>query len=323
MFPCLVQPKCTIVTFQLVLQGAARPFCPARQSHAQAHRRRQQLSQEPFSASNRPVPAVPLAAAPQASALSPETARIYAGAWAAFQTWCRLQDAVALPATADTVAAYLEACAPRLGPASLRRVLAALAQRHHGAAQPWPAGHPLLVQALARLKTRAARPRSATALAGPDLLRRVEACEEQADGGATLAASRDRALLLAGFAAGLRRSELVALDHPDVRFTAQGMVLHVSARTSAGGVADVAVAREADAVLCAVRAMEAWLRRAGIEYGPVFLRVTAAGTLEGRLTGNGVWKILRRRAAMAGLVLPPGKRLSPQALRKGFQAHAA
>jgi len=69
--------------------------------------------------------------------------------------------------------------------------------------------------------------------------------------------------------------------------------------------------------------MEAWLRRAGIEYGPVFLRVTATGTLEGRLTGNGVWRILRRRAGLAGLVVPPGERLSPQALRKGFGARGA
>ncbi|MGI3776419.1 MAG: hypothetical protein ACRYGC_03905, partial [Janthinobacterium lividum] len=69
-------------------------------------------------------------------ALSPDTARLYAGAWAAFQAWCRVQDVVALPAAADTLAAYLEACAVRLGPGGLRRVLAALAQRHRLAGQP-------------------------------------------------------------------------------------------------------------------------------------------------------------------------------------------
>ena len=148
---------------------------------------------------------------------------------------------------------------------------------------------------------------------------------EQGDGDTGLAACRDRALLLASFAAGLRRSELVALDHDDVRFTAQGMVLHLPARARAcaGGAAQVAVTREAEVSLCAVRAMEAWLCRAGIDYGPVFLRVTAAGTLEGRLTGNGVWRIVRRRAALAGLVVPPGERLSPHALRKGFRARRA
>lgn len=69
--------------------------------------------------------------------------------------------------------------------------------------------------------------------------------------------------------------------------------------------------------------MEAWLRRVGTECDPVFLRVTAASTPEGRLTGNGVWKILRRRAGPAGLDVPAGERVSPQAPRKGLQARSA
>jgi hypothetical protein len=43
---------------------------------------------------------------------------------------------------------------------------------------------------------------------------------------------------------------------------------------------------------------KAWLRRAWIDYGAVFRRVTAAGTLEDRLSPQGVWKILRRRAKL-------------------------
>ncbi len=232
---------------------------------------------------------------------------------------------MALPAAAGALAAYLETCAVRLGPGGLRRVLAAQAQRHPLAGQPWSADDPLVVRVLGELRARAlpARPNSAFTTSG--LRQLIGACggHEQGDGDAGLAALRDRALLLASFAAGLRRSELVALDRHDVRFTPQGMVLHHSARARASGAAEVAVPREADASLCAVRAMEAWLRRAGIEYGPVFLRVTAADTLEGRLIGHGVWRILRRRAALAGLAVPPGERLSPHALRKGFGAHGA
>jgi site-specific recombinase XerD len=46
--------------------------------------------------------------------------------------------------------------------------------------------------------------------------------------------------------------------------------------------------------------------------------MTAAGTIETRLTGNGVWKILKRRAAQAGLTVPEGERLSPHGMRAGF-----
>ena len=259
-----------------------------------------------------------------ARALSPSTVRVYAAAWAGFQAWCRARDAACLPASPHTVAAYLEACAAGLGPSSLRRLMAALAQHHRSAGQAWPAGDPLIARTLADLRARAPRPKRVATFATAELRRLLETCPVPAEGGTGLAACRDRALLLAACAAGLRRSELVALDHDDVRFTAQGMTLHLAARARAGSTAArVGVAREADASLCAVRAMQAWLHRAGIGYGPVFLRIAAAGTLEGRLTGNGVWKILRRRAALAGLGGPGLGRVSPQALRKSFGARGA
>ncbi len=269
------------------------------------------------------LPAVAGATSPARRALSPTTARIYTAAWDAFQIWCRVQGAECLPASPHTVAAYLATCASRFGPSHLRQVLAALAHRHRSASQPWPAGDPVIARIMADLQARAPRSRHAATFSTSELRRLVETCDGSVDGAAGLAACRDRALLLATFAAGLRRSELVALDHHDVRLTPQGMILHLEARALAGCVAQVLLIREADPALCAVRAMEAWLRRAGIEYGPVFLRLAAAGTLEGRLTGNGVWKILRRRAALAGMDVATGERVSPQALRKGFQARSA
>jgi site-specific recombinase XerC len=39
--------------------------------------------------------------------------------------------------------------------------------------------------------------------------------------------ARDRAVLLVGFASGLRRSELAGLDLADVRFERRGVVLYV------------------------------------------------------------------------------------------------
>lgn len=62
---------------------------------------------------------------------------------------------------------------------------------------------------------------------------------------------------------------------------------------------------------CPVAALEAWLRRTKIRRGPVFRRITAAGTIEGRLTGDGVYRILRAGAAAAQLTLAETERLSP------------
>jgi site-specific recombinase XerD len=47
---------------------------------------------------------------------------------------------------------------------------------------------------------------------------------------------RDRALLLVGFAAALRRSELVALDVTNVEHVRRGIVLHLKrSKTDQGG----------------------------------------------------------------------------------------
>lgn len=74
------------------------------------------------------------------------------------------------------------------------------------------------------------------------------------------------------------------------------------------------VARFSDLARCPVRALEAWLRRARIDYGAVFRRVTAVGTLEDRLSPQGIRRILRRRADLARLTLPAGARLALQGL---------
>ncbi len=149
--------------------------------HPQTRQRRQQLSQDFLPASVASGLASPEPRTQPARALSPATARIYAGAWTAFQVWCRAQDAVALPATPHTVAAYLEACATRLGPSGLRRVLAALAQRHPFAGQPSPAGDPLVAYALADMKARAPRLTQAAAFAASELRQLLETYEEPAN----------------------------------------------------------------------------------------------------------------------------------------------
>jgi integrase len=83
----------------------------------------------------------------------------------------------------------------------------------------------------------------------------------------------------------------------------------------AGEGADVALPRMRGEETCPVGPLEAWLRRAKIRRGPVFRRITAAGTIEGRLTGDGVYKILKARAVVAKLTVAETERLSPHGLR--------
>ncbi|MCB8882706.1 tyrosine-type recombinase/integrase [Acidisoma cellulosilytica] len=269
---------------------------------------------------------------PQAAAqkpLSATTLKIYADDWRAFCDWCAAQNASYLPALSATVAAYLTMRQNNLGGSGLRVAHAAIAFHHRQAGLAWSSTDPViatLLRDVAKTQTRAVRP--AAALTATEIALLLSSCDHDPGGRAGFLNLRDRALLSIGFAGGLRRSELVALDCEDLDFTTAGLTLRIrnprsdQPSAAASSSSSLIVSRGTQAETCPVQAMEIWLRRSGIEYGPIFPRLTAAGTIEARLTGNGVWKILRRRAAQVGLQAPAGQRLSPHGMRAGFIAEA-
>ena len=251
--------------------------------------------------------------------ISPRTEKLYGDDWAVFRNWCAGHGVPYLPAPPAVVAAYLAERSAKRGRSGLRLILAAIAHHHRRAGHLWTPGDPVIATVMRGILREQKRPvRPAAALTSAELRRVLARFDDD------LAGIRDRALLLIGFAGALRRSELVALDHEDIRFTKDGLVLRIrsSKADQEGEGASVGIACGSRPDTCPARALEAWLRRAKIEYGPVFRRLTASGTVEGRLTGNGVWRILRRRADGAGLTVDAAERLSPHGLRAGFITEA-
>jgi integrase len=257
--------------------------------------------------------------------LSERTQKTYLENWTAFQSWCDANKAPALPTVPAIIAAYLADRSEKLGRSGLRLALAAISHYHRRAGHLSPTSGPVVasvMQGILRKQQRATRP--AAALGTPELKKLISTCDNNRTGKAGFADLRDRALLLTCFAGGLRRSELVALDREDVSISADGMVLKIlrSKADQEGQGATVKISRGMNPSTCPVRAMAAWLKAGAITYGPVFRRITASGAIEGRLTGNGVWKILRRRAEQAGLTVDEGERLSPHGMRAGFITEA-
>jgi integrase len=233
------------------------------------------------------------AAAYAASALAPSTRRAYERCdWRGFADWCAAHRLTAIPAAPATVAAFLAAEADR----EFRPVT--IARREHGT-RPLRKAHRLELDSLQRL---------------------LNPIDEAALGGL-----RDRALLLLGFAAALRRSELVALDVSDLEFDpARGLLVTVrkskTDQDQEGARVAVPYAR-AENDLCAVRSLRAWLEAAGIHHGPVFRRMRRGdNATDDRLTDQSVALIVKRRAQAAGL--PPAL-LSGHSLRAGYATAAA
>ena len=136
-----------------------------------------------------------------------------------------------------------------------------------------------------------------------------------------LLATRDRALLLIGFAGALRRSELVAIDVEDITDRPEGLAATLRrSKTDQEGAGRI-VAIPYGTETCPVTALRTWTEEAGITTGPVFRPIDRHENISAtRLSDRAVALVLKRRAAAAGL--DPAA-YSGHSLRAGFATTAA
>ena len=261
-----------------------------------------------------------------ASALAPSTRKAYEHDWRTFATWCAARSLSAIPAAPASVAAFLASEADRgFRPVTIGRRAAAIAAAHRAQNHPNPcdSGAVAAVMSGIRRAHGTDRLREAAPLDLGPLGRLLDAIDS-GPAPTSLAARRDRALLLLGFAAALRRSELVALDVEDLEFNAsRGLVIVIRGSKTdqerAGARVAVPYAHAPDR--CAVRALQAWARAAAIHRGAVFRRIRRGDTLTGqRLSDQSVALIIKRRAL--GARVDPEK-LSGHSLRAGYATAAA
>lgn len=253
------------------------------------------------------------AAARVADGWASSTQKGYARDWTTFTAWCASAERTALPATAETLASYVDHLATTgLAPATIDRALGAIASRHHaqGQALTTKAARMALRSYTRAWATAGGRRRRAPALT-VDQLRAM-----LATAGEDLRGLRDRTLLLLGYAMMARRSELAALDSTDLRTVPEGLEVFVAASKTdqdATGVT-VAVPYGTHLLTCPVRTTIAYhraLTEAGAGQGP-FLRSIdrhgrplgspgAAGRGKGRMSGAGINLIVKQLAEKAGL----------------------
>ncbi len=234
-----------------------------------------------------------------------------------FGVWCQDRGLTVLPASPESVAAYLAFEARRgTKPSTIGRRCAAIRYVHSIGGHPIPTADER-VKAVVRgiRRTHGVAPRRMA----PATADCVIAMAPRPDG--SLTTLRDRALLLLGFAGAFRRSELVALDVADVEEVPEGLRVTIRrAKTDQEGRGAV-IAIVPGEIACPVTALRAWLDAAEITDGPIFRPIRRGGHVQpARLTDRSVANIVKHHAERAGL--DPAQ-FSGHSLRAGFLTSAA
>lgn len=227
------------------------------------------------------------------------TRRAYAADWEHFTTWCEGAGLPALPADPSTVARYLTAVSADYKVATLTRRLSGISVAHGYAGYESPTHARLVKDTLRGIRRRrAGEQQTQKEAADTDIIRAMVAHL-----GETTGDIHDRALLLIGFAAALRRSELVAIDVNDIRFTKDGIVLTVrkSKTDQEGEGREVGIPYGSRTETCPVRSTREWLEHASITEGAVFRHINRHGQVKARLNAGSVARIVKQAAAAAGL----------------------
>ena len=216
------------------------------------------------------VDAADAAAQYQRASRSENTRRAYRSAVARFCDWCAIHGRTAFPASPETVAAFLAGEARgNLAVNTLRLRHAAIRYLHLLAGYPPPTAAAVVSTTLASIKRAHRRPlNKKTALVLDRLLPAIQAIPE------TLPGLRDRALLLVGFAAALRPSEIAGLALEHVTRHADGIELFLPWRKNDQDARGTRLwLPQGRTDLCPVTALDAWLAAAAFSEGPLFRRI--------------------------------------------------
>jgi site-specific recombinase XerD len=248
---------------------------------------------------------------------APATQAAYGSDFRIFESWCLKRGLGSLPASAESLCAFLaDDAAVGKRASTLGRRLAAIRYFHRAAGYDTPTSDEKVKAVLSGIRrtigAAPVRKKAATA----DITIAMAAT------GTSLRALRDRAVLLLGFAGAFRRSELVALDVADIEDVPEGLLITIRrSKTDQEGLGRrVAIPR--GEIACPVAALKAWLEAAGIADGAVFRRVFNKRNQRvsaARLGAYNVAAIVKAGASKLGL---EAAAFAGHSLRAGFVTSA-
>ena len=254
-------------------------------------------------------------------AKAPATVKAYRSDWLDFEQWCGSHQMVSLPATPETVALYIADRAFTLASGTITRRLTSITHAHRAKGHtetPATTHHTIVGEALSGIRRSIGTAQSGkTPLLSGDIRKIIAACPQ------SLLGSRDRALVLVGFASACRCSKLARIDCVYLTFSDHGVVfdLRKSKTDQEGAARKVALPLGMNLETCPVRSLRTWLDAAHITVGSVFRAVDRQEHVsKSGLNKDSIGVILKPAAPRAGLKTDT---LGGHSLRAGHVTQAA
>jgi len=227
------------------------------------------------------------------------TKRSYRSDWIHFSNWCEKNNSVSLPVKPETLILYLTELAREFKASTIKRRLSTIARVHKE--NGFEAS--LVYNQKVRRTLKGIHNKIGSNQAGKKPLLAEDIKAMVKDLNDTLKDSRDRAILLIGFAGTFRRSELSGLNVEDLNFVTDGVIitLRKSKTDQEGQGIKKGILCGENPKTCPVLALKNWLEISGLESGAVFRSFDIHGNLnENRLSDRGVALIVKRYAKKIG-----------------------
>ncbi len=288
--------------------------------------------------------------------MAANTRKLYTKGWAEFERYCTPRGITSLEATPEQVSDFFiwiaqqprpkSRCGEYLAMSSIQLIHSAIARKFKDANLPSPT-HSARVEMTMRglIRIKAHKPRRVMALRDTHIKRilvKIDRAKESAmyryafvpppkharscnrtPRERTARLYRDASLLSLGFAAALRRSEIIGiqLEHLEFNRKKDRMILHIPrSKTDQDGHGQQVPVTDGRYIKPLTRLLE-WLDMSGIESGFVYQAMRRAGALQGRpLISCDIPRLVKQYGALIGL--NPNE-LSGHSLRAGFVTSAA
>lgn len=225
-----------------------------------------------------------------------------------------------LPCSTEEIVRYLESHASQHKASTLERRLAALSCWHVAQEEPDPTKHFLVRKTLKGIRrSQGVKPKQAKAITLDELTRMVRLLNTKED----LITVRNKALVLVNFFGAFRASELLSLTVADIKRSSKGIVITLpNSKTDQEGRGQQVIIPYVQSVLCAATALNTWLTKAGIHYGPVFRRINKGGKLGGNaMIASSLNDIYRKLARENGM--REWEQISSHSFRRGMATEAS